>query len=58
MTEYIPRSQPEQHDRMELVDVRHAESGQHDEHEHMSKDEISSEEAEFRDLAQEFTPRL
>lgn len=43
---------------MELVNVRNEEGWQHEEQDEVAEDEVSSEEAHFGDLAQEFTSWL
>ena len=54
----IPRSQPEEHHRMELVDERDAERWEHEEHQEMSKNEVGSKEAKLGDLAEKFSAWL
>lgn len=55
---YIPRTQPEQHDRVELINIGDEQDRKHDEEKNMAKDEIRSKHAQFRDLAEELTTRL
>ena len=43
---------------MELVDIRNTQGWEEDEHDDVSQDEISSEEAQFGDLAKEFSSGL
>ena len=43
---------------MELVNVRHAESRQHDEEEEVAEDEVAREVSQLRDLTQELSARL
>ena len=43
---------------MELVNIRNAEGGQHDEQNEMAQDEVAGEITQFCDLTQEFTARL
>ena len=54
----IPWSKPEEHHRVELVDVGYAYSGQHNEQEEVPEDEVTGEHAQFRDLAEELTAWL
>lgn len=43
---------------MELVNVRQAQSRQHDEQDDVSENEIGGEESKLGDLAEEFSSRL
>lgn len=54
----IPRTQPEEHDRVELVNVWDKNGRKHEEEQDVTEDEVRSEEAHFRDLAEEFTAWL
>jgi len=54
----VPRSQPEQGDRVELVGVGDQQQREHEEEKDVSKDEVGSEHAQFTDLAKELTTRL
>ena len=47
----IPGTQPEEHDRVELVNVWDEKRWQHEEQEEVAKDEVGGEEAHLRDLA-------
>jgi len=51
-------SKPEEHDRVELVDVWNAQCRKHDEQNEVSENEVGSEQAELSDLANELTTRL
>lgn len=54
----IPRTQPEEHDRVELVDVGDEQSRQHDEQDDVAKNEVGREEAHLSDLTEELTAGL
>ena len=56
--ENLPWSKPEQHNRVEFVNVRYSENGKHNEEEEMSQDEIRCKETKFGDFAQVFSTRL
>jgi len=52
------RSQPEEHDRMELVDIGDAKGGQHDEQDHVSKNEVRRKVTKLGNFAKVFSGRL
>ena len=54
----IPWSKPEEHYRVEFVDVWDAERRQHDEHDEVAQQEVRSEETKLGDLAEELSSGL
>ena len=52
MKHYVPWAKPEEHDRVELVDVWDGEDWKHEEEQEVPQDEICRKHAEFRDLAE------
>ena len=55
---YVPWSKPEEHDRVELVDVWDGDDWKHEEEQEVSQDEICREHAQFGDFAKIFSTRL
>ena len=54
----IPGTKPEEHDRVELVNVGNAQRRQHDEEQDVTKNEVGGEEAHLCDLTEELTAWL
>jgi len=51
-------TEPEQHNRVEFVDLRDEDRGEHNKEDHVTKQEIHGEEAQFGNLAQVLTSGL
>lgn len=54
----IPRTKPEEHDRVELVNVRNQERRKHEEQKQVTQAEVGREVSQLGDFAEEFTSRL
>ena len=54
----IPGTKPEEHDRVELVNVRNAQRRKHDEEQDVTEHEVGREEAHLCDLTEELTAGL
>ena len=55
---YIPGTQPEEHDRVDLVDHWDEKDRQHHEEDDVAKYKVTGEVAKLGDLAEELTARL
>jgi len=54
----LPWAQPEEDYGMSFVNIRNAKGGKHEEQKNMAENEVCSEQAKFRDLAEKFATGL
>ena len=54
----IPWAQPEEDYGMSFVNIRNAKGGKHEEQKNVAENEVCSEQAKFRDLAEKFATGL